>query len=110
MLNARVATSRPAKSFTGREILRAIICSENRDERFGMDNRKRLFINIGAIVLFSAVCAFVVVQFDNGGTRWLKFVLYLFFFASISSASLFSSNNFCSRLSSRLMGHPRKRS
>jgi len=33
---------------------------------------------------------------DLGGTRWLKFILYVVFFASISSPAVFSSRYSCS--------------
>jgi hypothetical protein len=33
--------------------------------------------------------------FDGDGTRWLKFVLYVIFFASIFSPSLFVSSSRC---------------
>jgi hypothetical protein len=70
-----------------------------------MNNNKRFIINIACILAISIIGATLVMGLDLGGTRWLKFVLYLIFFAALSSSALFSSIYSCS-LSSRL----RKRS
>lgn len=71
-----------------------------------MDNKKRLLINIGGILAFSIVGAILMMGVDPGGTRWLKFILYAVFFASISSPAVFSSHYGCSAMLRRL----RKRS
>ncbi|MEK6406070.1 MAG: hypothetical protein AABN34_03810 [Acidobacteriota bacterium] len=70
-----------------------------------MDNKKRLLINIGGILAFSIVGAILIMGVDPGGTRWLKFILYVVF-ASISSPAVFSSHYSCSAMLRRL----RKRS
>jgi hypothetical protein len=69
-----------------------------------MENRKRLLTNIACVFAFSVVGATIMMWFDDGGTRWLKFILYLFFFASISSPAIFSSNKACSLLMGRSRG------
>lgn len=60
-----------------------------------MDNKKRLLINIGVILAISIVGAILTMGVDLGGTRWLKFVLYMIFFASLSSSGLLSSRFRC---------------
>lgn len=67
-----------------------------------MDNRKRLFINLAGILAFSIIGTLLTTGLDLGGTRWLKFVLYLAFFASISSSAVFSSRLSCSGMLRRL--------
>lgn len=67
-----------------------------------MDNKKRLLINIGGILAFSIVGAILMMGADPGGTRWLKFILYVVFFASITSPALFSSRFSCSSMLRRL--------
>jgi hypothetical protein len=90
------------------EIHCGIIAHDNhekrREKRFDMDNRKRPIINIAGVVVFSFIGAFLMIEFDDGGARWLKFILYVIFFASISSSALFSSRFSCSFL----MGRSRK--
>ena len=71
-----------------------------------MDNTKRVVIVIGGILAVSIIGAILMMGFDLGGTRWLKFILYLVFFASISSPAVFSSRYSCSVMLRRL----RKRS
>lgn len=71
-----------------------------------MKNTKRLFVNIGGILAVSLIGAILMMGVDLGGTRWLKFILYVTFFASISSPSVFSSRYSCSGMLRRL----RKRS
>jgi len=44
----------------------------------------------------------LTIGLDLGGTRRLKFVLYLAFFASISSSAVFSSRLSCSGMLRRL--------
>jgi len=60
----------------------------------------RLF-NILAVAIISIVGAILMMDFDTGGTRWLKLLLYTIFFASISSPALFSSSYSCSAFSRR---------
>lgn len=67
-----------------------------------MDNRKRLFINIAGVLVFSMIGALLTIGLDLGGARWLKFLLYLTFFASISSSAVFSSRLSCSGMLRRL--------
>lgn len=67
-----------------------------------MENKKRLFINIAGVLIFSIIGALLTMGLDLGGTRWLKFLLYLAFFASISSSAVFSSRLSCSGLLRRL--------
>jgi hypothetical protein len=67
-----------------------------------VDNRKKLFINLAGILAFSIVGALLTMGLDLGGTRWLKFMLYPAFFASISSSAVFSSHLSCSGMLRRL--------
>jgi hypothetical protein len=67
-----------------------------------MDRTKKLLLNIGGIAIVSMIGAILMMGFDMGGTRWLKFLLYLVFFASISSPAVFSSRFSCSSLFRRL--------
>lgn len=71
-----------------------------------MDNKNRLLTNIVGVLLVSVFGAMLMIGLDPGGTRWLKFILYVIFFASISSPAIFSSRNSCSIVLRRL----RKRS
>jgi hypothetical protein len=71
-----------------------------------VDNRKRFLVNIAGILAFSIIGAILMMGVDLGGTRWLKFILYVLFFASISSPAIFSSHYSCSSMLRRL----RKRS
>jgi hypothetical protein len=71
-----------------------------------MDNKNRLLINIVGVLSVSLIGAILMMGLDLGGTRWLKFLLYVIFFASISSPALFSSRTSCSVMLRRL----RKRS
>ena len=67
-----------------------------------MDNTKRLLINIGGILAISIIGAILMIGVDLGGTRWLKFILYVLFFASISTPAVFSSRYSCSGMLRRL--------
>ena len=60
-----------------------------------MDNTKKLVVNIAGILAVSIIGAVLMMAVDLGGTRWLKFVLYVLFFASISSAAVFPSRLSC---------------
>lgn len=71
-----------------------------------MENTKRFFVNIGGILAVSLIGAILMMGVDLDGTRWLKFILYAIFFASISSPAVFSSRYSCSGMLRRL----RKRS
>lgn len=71
-----------------------------------MNNNKRMVINISGILVVSIVGAILITGVDLGGTRWLKFILYVVFFASISSPAIVSSRYSCSVMLRRL----RKRS
>jgi len=75
-------------------------------KRCVMNNRNRLLINIAGVFVVSIIGAILMMGLDLGGTRWLKFLLYVFFFASISSPAVFSSRYSCSVTLRRL----RKRS
>jgi len=67
-----------------------------------VDKAKRLFINVTGILVFSIIGALLTMGLDLGGTRWLKFMLYVAFFASISSPAIFSSRLSCSGMLRRL--------
>ena len=71
-----------------------------------MENTKRLFVKIGGILAVSLIGAILMMGVDPGGTRWLKFIIYVIFFASISSPAVISSRYSCSGMLRRL----RKRS
>ena len=71
-----------------------------------MNRSKYFIINVAVMLAFALVGSFFMMAFDQGGTRWLKFVLYAGFFASLFSPFLFSSSSSCGLLFSRL----RKRS
>jgi len=70
--------------------------------RRAVDKAKRLFINVVGILVFSIIGALLAMGLDLGGTRWLKFMLYVAFFASISSPAVFSSRLSCSAMLRRL--------
>jgi hypothetical protein len=63
-----------------------------------MDRTKKLLLNIVGIATISILGAILMMGLDTGGTRWLKFLLYAIFFASISSPAVFSSSYSCSAL------------
>lgn len=67
-----------------------------------MYNTKKLLVNIAGVLAVSIIGAILMIGVDLGGTRWLKFVLYLFFFASITSPAVFSSHYSCSSMLRRL--------
>lgn len=70
--------------------------------RRALDTRNKLFINLAGVLAFSIIGALLTTGLDLGGTRWLKFVLYLVFFASFSSLAVFSSSLSCSGMLRRL--------
>ena len=61
-----------------------------------MDNKKRLFINIGGILAVSIIGAILTTGLEPRGIGSLKFILYIAFFAEISSPAAFSSRYSCS--------------
>ena len=75
------------------------------DSEYAMYNTKRLLRNIAGALAYSIIGAILMMALDSGGTRWLKFILYVLFFASVSPA-VFSSHLSCSSMLRRL----RKRS
>lgn len=70
-----------------------------------MNHTKRFIINVALILTVSVIGSFFMMAFDHGGTQWLKFVLYVGFFASLFSPLFFSSSSSCSLL----LNHLRKR-
>ena len=60
-----------------------------------MGNAKRFAVNVAGVLLVSIIGAILMMGLDLGGTRWLKFILYVLFFASISSPVVFSSRYSC---------------
>jgi hypothetical protein len=67
-----------------------------------VNNAKNRMINIVIALLVAVIGAILMLGLDLGGTRWLKFVLYMGFFLSISSPFLFSSSSSCRSMLSRL--------
>jgi hypothetical protein len=61
-------------------------------------NRNKLLLNIAVVLAICVVGAMLMTGIDHGGTRWLKLLGYLIFFASISSPAVFSSHCSCSAL------------
>lgn len=59
------------------------------------NNKKKLMVKFACVLAFSIIGATLVMGFDLGGTLWLKFVLYMIVFASLSSSGLFSSRFSC---------------
>ena len=66
-----------------------------------MYNTKGLLRNIAGALAYSIIGAILMMALDPGGTRWLKFILYVLFFASVSPA-VFSSHLSCSSMLRRL--------
>jgi hypothetical protein len=67
-----------------------------------VDKAKRQLACIAGILTISIVGAILMMGVDLDGTRWLKFILYVFFFASISSPAFISSRYSCSTMLRRL--------
>jgi hypothetical protein len=65
-------------------------------------DRKKLLTNIGGILAVSFIGAILMMGVDVDGTRWLKFIVYVLLFASISSPALLSSRSSCSAMLRRL--------
>ena len=63
-----------------------------------VNNAKNRLINVGIAPAVAGPGAALMMGVDLGGTRWLKFVLYVFFSLSFSSP-LFPSSLSCSMLS-----------
>lgn len=70
-----------------------------------MNNSKRLLTDLAIVLALSVAGAMLAAGLDAGGTRWLKFIGYMIFFASILSPSILFPNSSCS-----IMGRLRKRS
>ena len=64
-----------------------------------VNNAKNRLINIGIVLAVAVAGATLMMGVDLGGTRGLKFLLYVFFFLSISSSLIFSSSLSCSMFS-----------
>jgi hypothetical protein len=64
-----------------------------------VNNTKNRMINLGIALVIAVMGAILMMGVDLGGTRWLKFVLYVCFFLSISSPLFFSSSLSCSMFS-----------
>ncbi|HKA16952.1 MAG TPA: hypothetical protein VKN18_01430 [Blastocatellia bacterium] len=67
-----------------------------------MDRRKKLLINIGGIAIVAIIGAILLLGFDIDRTLWFNLLLYLIFFASISSPAVRSSGFSCSSLLRRI--------
>jgi hypothetical protein len=67
-----------------------------------MNDTKKLLVNICGVLAVSIIGAILMMGVDLGGTRWLKFFLYVLFFGSISSPAVFSSHTSCSSMLRRL--------
>lgn len=67
-----------------------------------VNNAKNRMINIVIVLVVAVIGAILMLGLDLGGTRWLKFVLYVGFFLSISSPAFFSSSSSCHSMFSRL--------
>lgn len=67
-----------------------------------VNNAKNRMINIIIALAVAVIGAILMMGFDLGGTRWLRFVAYIVFFLSISSSLLFSSSSSCRSMFSRL--------
>lgn len=66
-----------------------------------MNNAKNRMINLAIVLAVAVIGAILMMGFDLGGTRWLRFVGYIIFFLSISSSLLFSSSLSCRSMFSR---------
>jgi hypothetical protein len=64
-----------------------------------MKKPKRFLINVAFVLSFSVIGALLMVGLDGGGARWIKFVGYVIFFASIISPSALFPNSSCSIMS-----------
>ena len=67
-----------------------------------MDRTKKIVLNTGGIAIVSIIGAILMMGIDMGGTGLLKFLLYVIFFASLSSPAVRSSGFSCSSLFRRL--------
>lgn len=64
-----------------------------------MRNQKRFVIKLAMMLAVSVVGVLFVTGVDVRGTRWMTFIGYLIFFASILSPSILFSTSSCSILS-----------
>lgn len=63
-----------------------------------VDNKKKLLINLVLVLAVATIGATLMMGVHTGGTFWLKFLLYLIFFASISSPAIFAPNSSCTSM------------
>lgn len=63
-----------------------------------MNNPKRFITKVVFVLSFSVIGALLMAGLDDG-TRWIKFVGYLIFFASIISPSVLFPTSSCSIMS-----------
>jgi hypothetical protein len=63
-----------------------------------MYDTKHLTVTAAVVLAASIIGAILMMGVDLGGTRWLKFILYVLFFATISSPAVFSSQTRCSSM------------
>jgi hypothetical protein len=63
-----------------------------------MVNPNRFVIKLAIVLAASVVGALLMTGFD-GGTRWIKFIGYAIFFASILSPSILFPTSSCSLMS-----------
>ena len=64
-----------------------------------VNNAKYRMTNFAIALTVSVIGALLMMGIDLGGTRWLKFVLYVGFFLLIMSPLFFSSSLSCSMFS-----------
>jgi len=69
------------------------------DVEAAMVNPKRFLTNLAIVLAVSVVGALLMTGLDNGGMRWIKFIGYVIFFASIISPSVLFPNSSCSIMS-----------
>jgi hypothetical protein len=61
-----------------------------------MVNPNRFLVKLAIVIAFSVVGALLMTGLDVGGMRWIKFIGYVIFFASIVSPSVLFPNSRCS--------------
>lgn len=66
-----------------------------------MKDPKQFLVNLAIVLAGSVVGALMMTGVDIGGTTWIKFIVYVIFFASILSPSILFSSSSCS-ITSRL--------
>jgi hypothetical protein len=67
--------------------------------RAAMINTNRFLIKLAIVLAASVVGGLLMTGLDAGGTRWIKFIGYVIFFASIISPSVLFPNSSCSIMS-----------